>query len=136
MDTSRRPEVATQAKKGRKATCKRRVLVVDDNEDIAESSALLLRCLGHEVTTAFDGRRAIEKARSFRPDVALLDIGLPDINGYEVARRLRAEYGAGVVLIIITAYTRDFMREKVDEGVFDYFFMKPLDLTVITDLLV
>jgi CheY-like chemotaxis protein len=87
------------------------------------------------VTTALDGRRAIERARSFRPDVALLDVGLPDINGYEVARRLRAEFGSGVILIIVTAYAREFRRDKADDRVFDLFFTKPLDFTVITDLL-
>jgi two-component system CheB/CheR fusion protein len=135
MDTSCHPEVAFEARPGRKAACKRRVLVVDDNEDIAESSALLLKCHGHDVTTAFDGRDAIDRARSFRPDVALLDVGLPDINGYEVARRLRAEFGPGVILIIITAYAREFRRDKIDNGVFDHFFMKPLDFAVLADLL-
>jgi CheY-like chemotaxis protein len=135
MDTSSHLEVALKAKTGREAACKRRVLVVDDNEDIAESSALLLQCHGHDVTTALDGRCAIERAKSFRPDVALLDVGLPDISGYELARRLRAEFGPGIVLIVITAYARDFKREYVDETVFDYFFMKPLDFTIITDLL-
>lgn len=118
-----------------KTACKHRVLVVDDNQDIAESSAWLLRCHGHEVTVALDGHRAIEIARIFQPDVALLDVGLPDINGYEVARRLRAEFGRGMLLIIVTAYTREFKSEQADECVFDHFFMKPLDFTVISSLL-
>src|SRR3954451_21507039 len=92
---------------------KRRVLVVDDNEDLAVSSSRLLELHGHEVAVAFDGRRALEVARDFRPDVALLDVGLPYIDGYELARRLRGEYGPGVVLIIIiTAYARDNDRGR------------------------
>jgi DNA-binding response OmpR family regulator len=135
MDTSTEMEPTSKARMAGKAACKLRILVVDDNEDIAESSALLLRCQGHDVTTALDGRAAIERARKFRPDVALLDVGLPDINGYEVARRLRAEFGPNVLVIIITAYTRDFNRERVVDGVFDYFFTKPLDFTTIAELL-
>src|SRR3954447_22282984 len=79
---------------------KRRVLVVDDNEDLALTSSWLLKLQGHEVAVAFDGRRALEVARDFRPDVALLDVGLPHIDGYELAKRLREEYGPEVQLIM------------------------------------
>jgi len=135
MDTPTDIEMGSQVGTCCKVPCKHRVLVVDDNQDIAESSAWLLRCHGHEVTVAFDGQRALEAARAFQPDVAVLDVGLPDINGYEVARRLRQEFGPGVLLIIVTAYARDFKREPVDEDIFDHFFMKPLDFTVISTLL-
>ena len=83
---------------------RRRVLVVDDNEDIAVSSSRLLKLQGHEVAVAFDGLRALEVALEFRPDVALLDVGLPHVDGYELARRLRDEYGPEVLLIIVTAF--------------------------------
>src|SRR4051812_38833609 len=83
---------------------RRRVLVVDDNRDLALTSSWLLHYKGHEVEVAFDGLGALEVARAFRPDVALLDVGLPGINGYELARRLRAEYGSDVLLIVLTAY--------------------------------
>ena len=111
------------------------MLVVDDNEDIAVSSSWLLEFLGHEVAVAFDGREALDVAREFRPDVALLDVGLPHIDGYELARRLRAEYGPEVLLIIITAYARDNPRRQAYEAYFDHHFTKPLDYTTIADLL-
>jgi DNA-binding response OmpR family regulator len=135
MDTSTDLEPVVQAGAGCKVACKRRILVVDDNEDIAESSAWLLRCHGHEVSVAFTGLGAVECAKRVQPDVALLDVGLPDINGYEVARRLRAEFGTGVLLIIVTAYSREFRREQAEEGLFDHFFMKPLDFSAISSLL-
>jgi DNA-binding response OmpR family regulator len=135
METSADPGTALEIQADRTAACKRRVLVVDDNQDIAESSAWLLRLQGHEVQTALDGRGAIELALSFRPDAALLDVGLPDINGYELARRLRAEFGSDVVLIIVTAYTRDFGRQQSDVAAYDHFFLKPLDFSVIAALL-
>src|SRR5207245_2187460 len=69
----------------------RRVLVVDDSVDAADSSAVLLRLLGHQVETVYDGHAALEAVRSFRPEVVLLDIGLPGMNGYEVARALRTQ---------------------------------------------
>jgi CheY-like chemotaxis protein len=109
--------------------------VVDDNEDLALSSSKLLRLLGHEVTVAFDGRQALEVARDFRPDVALVDVGLPHIDGYELARLLRAEYGPGVLLIIITAYAQDNPRRQTYEAYFDHHFTKPLDYMTIADLL-
>src|SRR3954452_19764897 len=114
---------------------KRRVLVVDDNEDLAVSSSRLLELHGHEVAVAFDGRRTLEVAREFRPEVALLDVGLPHIDGYELARRLRAEYGPEVLLIIITAYARDNPRRQAYEVYFDHHLTKPVDFTTITDLM-
>jgi CheY-like chemotaxis protein len=114
---------------------KRRVLVVDDNEDLAFSYSWLLELLGHEAAVAHDGLRALEVAREFRPDVALLDVGLPHIDGYELARRLRAEYGPDVLLIIVTAYARDNDRRQAYEAYFDHHFTKPIDGTTIADLL-
>ena len=114
---------------------RRRVLVVDDNQDLALSSSLLLELQGHEVAVAFDGRQALEVAREFRPEVALLDVGLPHIDGYELARQLRCEYGPEVLLIIITAYARDNPRRQAYEAYFDHHFTKPLDYMTIADLL-
>jgi DNA-binding response OmpR family regulator len=111
-----------------------RVLVVDDNEDLAISSSWLLEHAGHEVRVAFNGKDALEAARDFQPDVALLDLGLPDLNGLEVARRLRSEFGQSVLLIIITAYAHDD-RLWGDEAPYDHYFVKPLDFAVIADLL-
>ena len=114
---------------------KRRVLVVNDNQDIAITSSWLLKFQGHEVAVAFDGLQALEVARTFRPNVALLDVGLPGIHGYELARRLRAEYGPEILLIIITAYARDNDRRRSYEAYFDHHLTKPIDFEVITGLL-
>jgi two-component system CheB/CheR fusion protein len=120
---------------GRRVVRRRRVLVVDDNPDIAVSSSQLLEFLGHEVEVAFDGLQALEVARAFRPDVALLDVGLPHLDGYELARQLRVEYGPGVLLVIITAYAQDNPRRQAYEAYFDHHFTKPLDYMTIADLL-
>jgi two-component system CheB/CheR fusion protein len=135
MDTACEPYAASELLAGRDGMRERRVLVVDDNEDIALSSSQLLKLLGHEVTVAFDGQEAPEVALDFRPDVGLLDVGLPYIDGHEFARRLRAEYGPGVLLIIITAYTQDNPRRQTYEAYFDHHFTKPLDYMTIADLL-
>jgi len=111
------------------------VLVVDDNEDLAVSSSRLLELQGFEVVVAFDGRQALEVARKFRPEAALLDVGLPHIDGYELARRLRSEYGPEVLLIIITAYAEDNYRRQTHEAYFDHHFTKPLDYMTIVNLL-
>jgi CheY-like chemotaxis protein len=115
---------------------KRRVLVVDDNRDLAITCALLLECIGHEVQVAFDGLHALEVAREYRPDVALLDVGLPGIDGYELARRLRAEFGPDILLIIITAYALEERKgSEASKADFDHICIKPVDFTVITRLL-
>src|SRR5262249_34854516 len=99
----------------------RRVLVVDDHWDGAESTAALLRIQGHEVRTAHDGPEALEAARAFRPQVVLLDIGLPGMDGYEVARRLRQEpESGGVVLVAVTGYGRDEDRRAAAAAGFDH----------------
>jgi CheY-like chemotaxis protein len=135
MELSDRAVSTSEPLTCRDRTRKRRVLVVDDNQDLAISSSQLLKLLGHEVAVAFNGLRALEVAREFHPDVALLDVGLPHIDGYELARQLRAEYGPVVLLIIITAYAGDNDRRKLYEAHFDHHFTKPLDYKVITNLL-
>jgi CheY-like chemotaxis protein len=115
----RRPAAAGVARK--------RVLVVDDNQDSAESLALLLELYGHEVRTAFAGPSALETAGVFLPEIVLLDIGLPGMDGYEVARRLRAEHD-GCRLIALTGYGRDDDRQRSREAGFDHHLVKPVDL--------
>ena len=118
------------------AAAGRRILVVDDNLDSAESLALLLGLQGHEVRTAADGPEAIETARSFRPEIVFLDIGLPRMDGYEVARRMRAEPGlAGAVLIAITGYGREEDVRQAMESGFDRHLVKPLDFAQLETLL-
>ncbi|MDQ3289247.1 MAG: ATP-binding protein [Pseudomonadota bacterium] len=107
------------------------VLVVDDNEDAASTLASVLRYAGFEVRTASEGLSALRIAAEFRPDAALLDIGLPVMDGYELARRLRAEYGAGIRLVAITGYGRDSDREQAARAGFDMHLVKPVDLNVL-----
>jgi signal transduction histidine kinase/ActR/RegA family two-component response regulator len=111
----------------------RRVLVVDDNVDAAESSAFLLRFSGHEVEVAHDGEAALRVVRGFRPDVVLLDIGLPGKSGYEVARELRSRpEGEGIILAAVTGYGQDDDRRRSLEAGFDYHLTKPLDPDTLT----
>jgi len=106
----------------------RRVLLVDDNHDSAESLAALLRVLGHDVTAAYDGRGAIAAARLAQPELVLLDIGMPDMSGYEVARQLRAEPGLNATtLIALTGYGSDDDRRKSRAAGFDGHLVKPID---------
>jgi PAS domain S-box-containing protein len=114
----------------------RRVLVVDDNEDAAESLALLLRARGHEIRTAHDGPSALSVAEDFRPEVVFLDIGLPRMDGYEVARRLRVQPGReGLLLVALTGYGQDEDRRRAEEAGFDAHLVKPADLEALQRLL-
>ncbi|HTV17059.1 MAG TPA: response regulator [Polyangiaceae bacterium] len=108
----------------------KRVLVVDDNEDAAELLREILSCLGHQVEVAYDGPTALAVAESFRPDVALLDIGMPVMNGYELAARLRQGSSPAPRLIAITGYG----KESVSEG-FDQHLMKPFDVNQLRELI-
>ncbi|MCI0464501.1 MAG: response regulator, partial [Gemmataceae bacterium] len=112
-----------------------RVLVVDDNCDAAESLAMLLQVKGHEVHTAHDGLAALETARDFQPDIVLLDIGLPGMDGYEVARRLRQEQGRQAVLVALTGYGTDEDHRRSQEAGFDYHLVKPVELDALHQLL-
>jgi PAS domain S-box-containing protein len=112
-----------------------RVLIVDDNKDITHSFEILLSVWGHEVQTAFDGPTALEIVRTFQPEIALLDIGLPGMNGYEIARRLRAEYGQRIKLIALTGYGQEQDKARAKEAGFDYHLTKPPQLEVLKDLL-
>jgi CheY-like chemotaxis protein len=107
---------------------KLRILLVDDNVDAAESLGLLLQIRGHEVRTAPDGVAGLEVAASFRPDVALLDLGMPKLNGYDLARRLRGEaWGKGMVLIALTGWGQEDDRRRTQEAGFDHHLVKPVD---------
>ncbi|HEV8578343.1 MAG TPA: chemotaxis protein CheB [Thermoanaerobaculia bacterium] len=114
----------------------RRVLVVDDNVDTAESLALLLRLKGHQVETAHDGPAALAKAHSFHPEVVLLDIGLPGLDGYQVASRLRRRRRtARALLVALTGYGQEEDQHLAREAGFDHHLTKPVDLLVIHELL-
>lgn len=112
------------------------MLVADDNVDSAETLALLLQALGNEVRTVHDGLRAVEESESFRPDVALLDIGMPGLDGYEAARVIRAKpWGAGVLLIALTGWGDDDDRRRSREAGFDRHLLKPIDIAHLREAL-
>jgi PAS domain S-box-containing protein len=114
----------------------RRVLVVDDNADAVASLALLLRLAGHEVRTAGDGPAALELAPRFRPEAVLLDIGLPGMDGYEVARRLRAlPELKDVLLMALTGYGQEEDRRRAREAGFDHYLTKPVEPAALQRLL-
>ncbi len=114
----------------------RRILVVDDNVDAAESLALLLQMEGHEVRTMHDGPSALDTAASFRPEVIFLDIGLPRMDGYEVARRLRGQVGLKqTVLVALTGYGQDEDRRRAETAGFNAHLIKPADPAELHELL-
>jgi len=112
-----------------------RVLVVDDNEDAANSLATLLEVMGYEVRTAYDGPEAIEAADEFQPAVALLDIGLPRLSGYDIARHVREQRGTEVLLVAITGWGQEDDRRRAREAGFDHHFTKPADFEVLLELI-
>jgi CheY-like chemotaxis protein/two-component sensor histidine kinase len=106
------------------------VLVVEDNDDVAESLSMLLEQAGHWVTVVANGERALEAIRALRPDVVLADVGLPGMDGYEFARRVRAAADLAVVpLVALTGYGRGEDRERAIEAGFDHHLVKPVELT-------
>jgi signal transduction histidine kinase len=113
-----------------------RVLVVEDNADSAETLRTLLTLRGHEVDVAHDGPNAVERALATQPDVALVDIGLPIFDGFEVARRLRAAPGGDAIrLVALTGYGQPEDRKAAGASGFDSFLVKPVDLAALSELL-
>jgi signal transduction histidine kinase len=111
------------------------ILLADDNRDAAESLALLLRLEGHEVELAHDGQAALLRFAERRPDVALLDIGMPKTNGYEVARQIRALGGQDVLLIAVTGWAQDSDKAQSKAAGFDYHLTKPIEPEALISLL-
>ncbi|HVK19446.1 MAG TPA: PAS domain S-box protein [Fimbriiglobus sp.] len=121
---------------GRTKTTARRILVVDDNRDSADSLAMLLRLTGHEVHAAYDGVEGVEAAERVRPEVVLLDIGMPGLNGYDACRRIRGqEWGKDVMLIATTGWGQDEDRRRTGEAGFDAHLVKPVDPQALMRLL-
>ncbi|MGJ7916429.1 ATP-binding protein [Massilia sp. LXY-6] len=113
-----------------------RVMVVDDNVDAAQMLAALLEVQGHAVCVEYDGRGALERARRERPEVLLLDIGLPDMDGYELARQLRSQSeSADATLVALTGYGQNQDREEAEQAGFDHYLVKPADMDQVNDVL-
>jgi CheY-like chemotaxis protein len=116
-------------------TVSRRVLLVEDNPDGRETLRMLLRLWGHDVEVAKDGLGGVQKALDLKPDLAIVDIGLPFLDGYEVARRLRAAFGDKIFLIALTGYSRPQDQERAYLAGFDVHMAKPADLDQLSRLL-
>jgi CheY-like chemotaxis protein len=118
------------------ATVPWRILLADDNRDAAESLAIILRLEGHEVELAHDGESALQAFSAKAPDIALLDIGMPNTNGYEVARRIReSNAGAKVMLVAITGWAQDSDKAQSKAAGFDYHLTKPIEPEVLIELI-
>ena len=119
------------------AQVRRNILIADDNQDALESLALMLRLEGHEVTCASDGEEALALAGLRRPEIVVLDVGMPKLDGCEVARRIRAEsWGRDAVLVALTGWGQEVDRRRSREAGFDMHLVKPVDPATICEMLV
>jgi PAS domain S-box-containing protein len=133
-ESTQQPQLPAES--GLAPTKSRRILIVDDNRDSAKSLAMLLKLTGNETHTARDGLEAVEAAERIRPDVVLLDIGLPKLNGYEACRRIRQQpWGKNMVLVALTGWGQDDDRKKSSDAGFDGHLVKPVELVVLNKLL-
>ena len=111
-----------------------RVLVVDDNRDTADTLGWLVESCGHDVRVAYDGGEVLQVAQSFQPHVVLLDIGLPNLDGYELAGMLRQSL-TGVLIIAVTGRGDESQRQKAAEAGFNFSLVKPIDPDTLTEFL-
>jgi len=115
---------------------KERILVVDDNHDAADTLARLIRSFGHEVKTVYDGTSALAEVGEFEPDMALVDIGMPGLNGYETVSQMRERRGnVHLIAVAVTAWSRDEDKLKAYESGFDLHVAKPMTLEKLKELL-
>lgn len=112
----------------------RRVLVVDDNRDVADSLMIVLQIMGHHVEMVHDGPSAVEKAATYGADAILLDISMPGMNGYEVARRIREQGQEGLLLVALTGWGQDDDLKLFKEAGFDQVLVKPVDMEMLMKL--
>jgi len=130
------PSAAAPAEGGRVAGPGRRILVVDDNRDAATSMAMMLGLMGDEVRTARDGVEAVEMAEAFRPEVILMDVGMPRLNGLDATRRIRGQpWGEGMAIIALTGWGQDADRVQSSEAGCDGHLVKPVNLPDLEALL-
>lgn len=131
-----RPKIDSRDKTASGESPKRRILVVDDNQDAAMSLGMMLRIMGNEVRTAHDGLAAIDAAAEFLPEMILLDIGLPKLNGYDVCRRIRDQsWSNGIVIIALTGWGQEDDRRRSADAGFNHHLVKPVDLAALESLL-
>jgi len=112
-----------------------RILVADDNQDSAVVLAHFLATEGHEVQTVYNGVKAIEAVKNLRPEVAILDIGMPGLNGYDTAQQIRSEFGKRIVLIAVTGWGQEEDKKRSREAGFDYHLTKPIDVSTLEKIL-
>jgi CheY-like chemotaxis protein len=126
------PEVVTE----QASVPKRRILVVDDNHAAADSLAMFLQMKGHDARAAHDGSTAVAVAEEYQPDVVLMDIGMPEMDGYEATRRLRAEpWGGNLFIVALTGWGTAEDRRRTQKGGFDSHMVKPVRMEALTELL-
>ena len=111
-----------------------RALVVDDNRDSADTLAAVLQLLGHATRCVYDPQRTIDAVRAFDPDIVFLDIGMPGLSGYDVARTLRAEHDPRIVLVAVTGWGHADDRRRTAEAGFDHHLVKPAEMAAITEI--
>jgi len=117
-------------------TMSKRILVVDDNPYVADASARLIAICGYETKAVYNGNEAIEQCAAFKPDMVLMDIGMPELDGYEAATRIRHEQcNANVLLIAVTCWTQDQDKRRAYESGFNLHVPKPVSLTALYGLL-
>jgi PAS domain S-box-containing protein len=131
-----KPAVASQRATAVESHPERRILIVDDNRDSAESLAMLLEITGNKTYMAHDGIEAVEAVEKYRPEVVLLDIGLPKLDGHEVCRRIRKQpWGKNIVVIALTGWGQEDDRRKSEEAGFNSHLVKPVDYDKLLELL-
>jgi signal transduction histidine kinase len=129
-------ELAEEVRDRSSLNARRRILVVDDNRDAAMSLAMMLKLMGNETRTAHDGLEAIDVAATLRPDVVMLDIGMPKLNGYDTAQRIRQQpWGQDLVLVALTGWGQDDDKRRSLEAGFNFHMVKPVDPAALETLL-
>ena len=137
LSTASHPGEVPEARRNAPSTTNwHRILVVDDNKDSATSLSMMLNFMGHDTRTANDGLRGLEVAETFRPDVCLMDIGMPNLNGFEMAQRLRTEsWAKDILLIALSGWGQDQDKERSNQAGFDLHLVKPIDPATLTAVL-
>ena len=121
---------------GSQAVMNEHVLVVDDNPDTADGLARLINSFGYKARAVYGGQQAIEESAAFEPDMALIDIGMPDLDGYETVRRIREQRAnVHVIIVAVTGWSRDEDKRRAYEAGFDLHVAKPMDAGKLKELL-